>query len=271
MEPRHISITFWLCSILFGIGFSLTPKGWATAQATPPKKVMYNSPPRDYELRKIKHGKVFVEAQLLQEEPELAKRALKRLEVNRLKALQLLPPHTRARLQKLPFYLLYGSKAKGGGYDSGLEYIQPTSPDFHPNYDSRWRSVIVIFSASNYTRISDFWALKVMIHEFAHAHQLEQFPETQDDIMRAWQEAMKLRLYHDIENDRRQKLAKAYAATNQLEYFAELSSVYFVGAEYFPFTRHVLEIYDPVGYGMVEKMWGLKKDQTDSKNSTAVR
>ncbi|MFT3883249.1 MAG: hypothetical protein QM703_26800 [Gemmatales bacterium] len=108
-------------------------------------------------------------------------------------------------------------------------------------------------------QISDFWAIKALVHELAHAHHLEQWPEDQPDILQAWNKAMKAGLYHGVKDDEGKKVAKAYAAVNQLEYFAELSSMYFVGCNYQPFSRKELAVYDPVGYAMIEKMWGLKK------------
>jgi hypothetical protein len=66
-------------------------------------------------------------------------------------------------------------------------------------------------------------------------------------------------LYHGVKNDKGTTVEKAYAATNQLEYFAELSCMYFVGCNYQPFNRRELQAYDPVGYAMIEKMWELKK------------
>ena len=48
-----------------------------------------------------------------------------------------------------------------------------------------------------------------------------------------------------------------YAAQNHLEYFAELTAMYFVGANYFPRDRAGLKAYDPAGYALVETLWGL--------------
>lgn len=44
-----------------------------------------------------------------------------------------------------------------------------------------------------------------------------------------------------------------------LEYFAELSCMYFVGCNYQPFNRKQLKDYDPVGYAMIQQMWKKKK------------
>jgi hypothetical protein len=34
--------------------------------------------------------------------------------------------------------------------------------------------------------------------------------------------------------------------------------MYFVGADYFPEDRAGLRAYDPTGYAMVEKLWGIR-------------
>ena len=35
--------------------------------------------------------------------------------------------------------------------------------------------------------------------------------------------------------------------------------MYFAGCNFQPFNRKELKAYDPVGYAMIEKMWGRKK------------
>ena len=48
---------------------------------------------------------------------------------------------------------------------------------------------------------------------------------------------------------------RRYALTNQLEFFAELSCMYFIKCNYEPSDRRQLKAYDPVGYAMIRKMW----------------
>ena len=50
----------------------------------------------------------------------------------------------------------------------------------------------------------------------------------------------------------------AYATVNQLEYFAEVSAMYFVGGNYFPYDRDGLRVYDPKGVAMVELLWKVR-------------
>jgi len=223
----------------------------------PQEYVDYRQPPRQYVT--THHGKwtILVEEQLETDAPALAKQAMARLARKLDEALKALPEPSRATLQMLRIFLMYGPQAKGGGRDNGLDYISKKEVDYYKQLDPRWASGVIVYCAGNYAQISEFWALKALVHEFAHAHQLEQWPEDQPDILGAWQNAMKLRLYHGVKDDQGNTLDSAYAATNQLEYFAELSCMYFVGCNYQPFDRAELKAYDPVGYAMIEKMWGL--------------
>jgi hypothetical protein len=256
----------WLVHSL--IALSLAFHGGPRAVAAPEQKtplpppqeyVDYRQPPRQYITTHLGTWSVMVEAQLQTDAPELAKQALARLGKKLGEAMKALPAPSRASLQKLPIYLMYGPKATGGGRDNGLDYISRTGPDYYKQLDPRWKSSVIIYSAENYAQLSEFWALKALIHELAHAHQLEQWPEDQPDILAAWQNAMKLHFYLGVKDDQGQIVASAYAATNQLEYFAELSCMYFVGCNYHPFNRAELKAYDPAGYAMIEKMWGLSR------------
>jgi hypothetical protein len=229
----------------------------APAQSAP--AVNYREPERSFQTVQPGQWTVLIEEQLPANEPHLAKRALARLE-NKLGAtLMALPDSAHALFRKLPIFLMYGSKAEGGGRDSGAEYFQRNAPAYHKELDPRWKSCVVIYSARNYVQLSEFWSVKVLVHELAHAFQLERWPEKQPDIYQAWQNAVKRGLYRKVKDDKGAILETAYAAKNQLEYFAELSCMYFVGCNYQPFNREELKSYDPVGYEMIEKMWDIKK------------
>lgn len=67
------------------------------------------------------------------------------------------------------------------------------------------------------------------------------------------------KLYQNVRDTKGRILSMAYACRNQLEYFAELSAMYFVGGNYLPFDKQGLQSYDPIGYAMVEQAWGLAK------------
>lgn len=250
--------------LYFAIGGATCPSradDRKTPQPPPQKKVDFRNPQRQYKQVRLDKWTVFVEKQLLSESPALARQAQARMKAMLAKALKALPKPSRANLQKLPIYLMYGPRARGGGRDNGLEYFQKNAPEYDKGLDLRWKSCVVIYCADNYVRISDFSALKALVHELSHAYHLEQWPEKQPDILRAWDHAVENGLYRNVLDDKGQRIDKAYALVNQLEYFAELSSMYFVGCQYQPFNRRELKTYDPVGYAMIEKMWRLEKNK----------
>jgi len=229
----------------------------ATRSFAPPKPVNYREPAREYVERQAGGWTFHIERELADRQPDVAERAVRRLETKLGETLALFPAHARDRLAKLRIFVMLGAQATGGGREGGAEYFRRFDPDFHLYLDPRWRSAVVIYSAANYVRQNEHWAVQMLLHEFAHAWHLEQWPEKQPDIFAAWTQAMAGRLYQGVKDVNGTVVAKAYAAHNQLEYFAEISCAYFHRGEYEPFDREALRRYDPVGFAMLEKMWGI--------------
>ena len=118
-------------------------------------------------------------------------------------------------------------------------------------------SGIVIFHAANFNQLSDFWALKALVHELGHAQHLEHWPENRSDIYDTWKHAMESRLYQVVRAEDKDSFNPNYAAQNHLEYFAELTATYFVGNQYYPRDRASLKGYDPEGHALIEKLWKI--------------
>ncbi len=251
--------------VVLGAGSGQVGTGfWQSARAQQAAALDFRQPERTYESAKLVDAKygdvtVSVEKQLKADAPAVSKRALARLKAMRAKALAAVPKPARERLAKVPFFVMYGPKARNGGKNNGLEYFQKDAPEHHPELDPRWADAIVVYCAQNYVEITDLWALKALFHEFAHAYQLEQWPEKQPDILAAWEHARDNKLYlnvRDVETGKR--LPSAYALGNQLEFFAELSCMYFVKCNYEPSNQRQLKAYDPVGFAMIQKMWKVE-------------
>lgn len=230
-----------------------------------PPGVNFRTPRREYVEAEAGGWKVLVESELTERDPEVYRSAISRLDANLRRVRRILPQATQAKLLSLPIFLMYGERSERGGRNNGAEYFQKHAPEHFAHIDLRMGSSIVIYSATNYVWLSDFWAMKVLIHEFAHAHQLENWTERHPDIVAAHLHAMTKELYRGVRSDQGHTLEQGYAATNQLEYFAELSCMFFVGCDYFPFSREDLRQYDPVGYRVVERIWRL--DPLDPRGS----
>jgi len=99
-----------------------------------------------------------------------------------------------------------------------------------------------------------------LLHELAHALHLSVLGGEQHEIVEAYERAMNAGLYESVpyvHGGRR----TAYASKNATEYFAELTEAYFGRNDYYPFNRAELLRHDPVGYRLVERLWGVASSQ----------
>ncbi|MFO7907972.1 MAG: DUF885 domain-containing protein [Pirellulaceae bacterium] len=266
-SANHLSAAATLLLVLCGLvvyplsdGLADQSQGGVKKQPTrrfaAPKDVDYRQPAREYVRRNAAGWTVWLERELAEDHDALAEEAMARLEEKLKATLDILPSRSHQLLRELPIYLMLGEQAALGGRNNGARYFQPNAPAYRDHLDPRWSSALVIYSARNYTWLSDHWSLLVLLHEFSHAWHLEQWPEKQPDILKAWKQAVRHKTYEGVKDVNGKRLERAYAVANQLEYFAELSGTYFLGGEYEPFDRAALRERDPAGLAMVEKMWG---------------
>lgn len=227
-------------------------------QAIEQKPVNYREPPREYKSFSTNGWDIEVEQQLIADDPKLADKAISRLAQKLNEVVKALPADSRELVKKRKVFLMYGPKAKNDGRDNGAEYFQPRSVKHFKDMDTRWGGAVVVYCAHNYAKLSETWSIKVLLHELAHAYQLEQWPENQPDIVAAFDNAKKKTLYQDIKDRKGRNRGTVYAVQNPLEYFAELSCMYFGFCDYPPYNRQELKAYDPDGYAMIQKMWKVK-------------
>jgi len=255
------------------VAFSVAAADEAPKPAAPPRVTPkaielppfdFNHPPRAYVDTVLSGWNVSVEKQLIDEDPATAKKASARLEAKLEQVAKALPPATLDQLRTVRVFLMYGPKAKGGGRSSSFQYFRVGAPKWSPYLDERMANSVVIFSAYNYVALDDLWAGKGIIHELAHAWHLLRWNDKEPGIYDAWEAAMKAGLYKsDVPAEAKNIRTLRYAAQNQLEYFSELSAMYFVGCNYPPVNRAELKAYDPAGYAMIERFWGVGRPAPD--------
>ena len=108
------------------------------------------------------------------------------------------------------------------------------------------------------------WGPMTMLHELAHAYHIVHLGYDDSNITKSFTKAMARGLYLKVPDRKdKEKLVKAYAASNKAEYFAEATEAYFGHNDWFPHNRKELKKYDPGGFKMVEQAWGVKtKEKT---------
>jgi dipeptidyl-peptidase-4 len=97
----------------------------------------------------------------------------------------------------------------------------------------------------------------VILHELAHGFHDEHMADGYNNklILDAYNNAMEKGLYDEV-LDYRGRTVKAYATSNQMEYFAEATEAYFYRNDFSPFLNAELKQHDPAGYELMRKVWG---------------
>lgn len=236
---------FIICLVLFAFA--------ATIQA----EVNFNYPVRDYSSVGGSWS-IFYEKDMEKASSELARKSVAKL-IDALSSIEKqLPERSLRELKTLKIFLMWGEDSPSGGNKSGMRFVRRGETERQSHYDKRWEHSIVIYSAKNLMYLTDMWTKKALVHELSHAWHIMHWPEKYAPIVKAWENAKSNNLYINVKDYRGNIKPEAYAIKNQLEYFAELSAVYFVGGDYFPFNQQGLVRYDPAGAAMVENLWSVK-------------
>ncbi|MFO0929618.1 MAG: hypothetical protein U0736_21740 [Gemmataceae bacterium] len=99
----------------------------------------------------------------------------------------------------------------------------------------------------------------VLLHEMAHAVHHQVIGMSNAGVRSAFRAARERGLYAEAKDVYGRTLRPTYAATNDREYFAELTCAYLDKLYYFPHTADDLKEYDPTGYKVMEQVWGSRK------------
>jgi dipeptidyl-peptidase-4 len=102
----------------------------------------------------------------------------------------------------------------------------------------------------------------LVLHELAHAYHDQVVPGgyQNPEILVAYRQAKSAGTYDAVKRWTGEKFvekpSKAYAMTNQMEYFAETTEAYFDRNDMEPFDRVELQAKDPDMLKVIEKIWG---------------
>jgi hypothetical protein len=135
--------------------------------------------------------------------------------------------------------------------------------EFHPSaqwlrqngYNPEKAGAVEIANVQNFVQWSRSTQPWMILHELAHTYHHRVLGEQNAAIEATYHQAIQRNLYQSVNYIQGGK-QKAYALTDAKEYFAELSEAYFGKNDFYPFTRSELKTYDPVGYQLMEKVWG---------------
>ena len=98
----------------------------------------------------------------------------------------------------------------------------------------------------------------MVLHELSHGYHDQFLPDgyQNKEILAAYHHAMEAKLYDSVLRCGG-RVERAYAATNQMEYFAESCEAFFGTNDFYPFVNTELRKHDPQCYETVKKAWGV--------------
>lgn len=225
-------------------------------KTTKDKRVNYRYPKRHYVDKSTKYS-IFIESPESDRTRNQLNSAVEKLDGTLDYIFAQIPKSSHAYLKEIDFYIMIGPEAKLGGETNGLRYFPKSGDATLLLGDEKWAHTIVIYNVENYLWISDLWKKKSVVHELSHAWHYKDWPHNYPILKRTWLSARQKALYLSQKDLNGKILKPAYASTNEKEYFSELSAMYFVGCNYYPFNREQLKEYDFEGYQMVRNIWGL--------------
>ncbi len=208
-----------------------------------------------HETRDVLGWTIHVSKPLLAAEPEATATAIELLEKQLAEIIRVVPAAAVAELKKTPLW-----------FSPEYPGVSPKA-EFHP--DAGWLRDNdrdpAMAQAIEFTNIRIFpeecdRMPNVTLHELAHAYHFRVLGFDDPAIREAYERAKAAGIYDRVEQHRGggrpAAFVRAYAMTNEKEYFAESTEAYFSRNDFFPFTREELQSHDPRMVRVLEVAWG---------------
>ena len=214
---------------------------------------------RDRQVRAVRGWTLWIDERLIAKDAAQVEKAVVLLDAQLAKIERLLPAKVVARLRAVPinFTLPYVTGRGTAEYHGGLAWVKQNGRE------------IALAKAIEFTNVDrlepEIRRMPVLVlHELAHAYHDQVVPGgyQNPDILGAYQKAKAAGTYDAVKRWTGEKFVdkptKAYAMTNQMEYFAETTEAYFDRNDMEPFDRAELKAKDPTVVPVLEKLWGLR-------------
>lgn len=211
-----------------------------------------------HETRDVLGWKVHVSKVLLSDEPEATAVALGLLEKQLAEIIRVVPAKAVVELKRVPLW-----------FSPEYPGVAPKA-EFHPDVgwlrdNGRNPAMAQAVEFSNIKRFPEECERmpNFALHELAHAYHFHVLGFDDAAVREAYERAKAAALYDRVERRRTEgrssTFGKAYAMTNEKEYFAEVTEAYFSRNDFFPFMRAELQAHDPRAASMLEAAWGVEK------------
>src|SRR5205085_1487361 len=192
---------------------------------------------------------VLVHKRLLEKEhQDLCDRTLRLLGDHLYRITRVLPAEALAKVRKIPIW---------------VELAHPRHPCMCYHVSADWlrqhgmnpekAGAVEIANARNFLA----WTLHqpwMVLHELAHGYHHQVLGYDNAEVRACYDSAVASKSYASVLHWDGRKV-RAYALTNDREYFAEAAEAYFGSNDFYPFVRAELQRHDPRMYALLEKVW----------------
>jgi hypothetical protein len=206
-----------------------------------------------YEERKVEGWRVLVHKRLLaREQQELGEQMLKQLGVQLYNITRAVPAGALEKLRKVRIWVeLAHPRHPCMCYHVSADWLR----EHHMNPEKA--GAVEIANARNFLS----WTHEqpwMVLHELAHAYHHQVLGFDHAEVRACYDRAVASKTYESVLHYDGKKV-RAYALTDDREYFAESTEAYFGSNDFYPFVRAELKTHDPRMYDLLEKVWGVKK------------
>ena len=206
-----------------------------------------------YAEQQVEGWKVLVNKQLMaRDQQELREQVLKLLGDHLYRIVRVVPAEALAKLRKIPIWVeLAHPRHPCMCYHVSPDWLREHGMNPHK------AGAVEIANCKNFLT----WTLQqpwMVLHELAHGYHHQVLSYDHAEIKACYQEAVRSKTYESVLHWDGKK-TRAYALTNDKEYFAETTEAYFGTNDFYPFVRAELKQHDPKMHELLEKVWGVKK------------
>lgn len=163
------------------------------------------------------------------------------------------PKPILSEFQKVPITIRRSIHRSPAAYDW-------SDADASGRMPAQWQG-IMIRNWYEFIKVSGDDQPLALLHEFAHAYHHRVLGGDHPGILSAFQHAVESKRYEKVPRLHADP-QRAYALTNEREYFCEITEAWFGFNDFFPFNAVDLKTHDPEGARLMEAVWGTPPPRT---------
>jgi hypothetical protein len=205
-------------------------------------------PTTKYAITRVAGFTVRVNRELLTTQAELGSNALALLKVKLIEITNSVPPHACEALKRVTIWL-----GVNDGHAPGAEYHPSKSWLAEHGYNPDKAKCVEIGNAKRFVSWSRSQP-SMVLHELAHAYHDQVLGFGDKEIRAAYEHAKASGAYDSVKRNNG-KTERAYALSDDHEYFAEATEAFFGTNDFYPFVRAELKQHDPELFAILQRVW----------------